>query len=292
MTRGSELKALIRQKGMAILPGVYDALGARLFENAGFDGAYVTGAGLRGALLGVPDIDLLTQTEMTDAARRIAQAVSFPVLADAEAGFGDALNTRRTIQIYEDAGVAGVHIKTRFAPSNALAFPRSGHRSSRLRRCRRRSKPPSTPARTMTSLSSLVATPRARCTTPVTTGTLTGRRSDSMLTLRRGRMRSSRASQTLRATTRARLCGCAHKAVCRRDFCAARYDLHTHTPDDFRELGCSLMIMPSFSFSSATRAIVDTLEQFKVDQLTPIDRQIPFEKYSEMVEYPGLAALK
>ena len=54
---------------------------------------------------------------MTDAARRIAQAVSFPVLADAEAGFGDALNTRRTIQIYEDAGVAGVHIEDQVAPS-------------------------------------------------------------------------------------------------------------------------------------------------------------------------------
>ena len=80
--------------------------------------------------------------------------------------------------------------------------------------------------------------------------------------------------------------------MCRREFALPEYDLHTHTPDDFRELGCSLMIMPSFALTSATRAIVDTLEQFKVDQLTPIDRQIPFEKYSEMVEYPGLAALK
>ncbi len=110
------LPDLLANGEMVLAPGCYDALGARLVEEAGFDAAYMTGFGTAAARLGRPDVGLLTLTEMADNARRLAQAVEIPVIADADTGYGNPINVIRTVQEYEAAGVAAVHIEDQVMP--------------------------------------------------------------------------------------------------------------------------------------------------------------------------------
>jgi 2,3-dimethylmalate lyase len=97
-------------------PGVADALNARLVKRHGFEAIYMTGAGTTAVRLGMPDVGLLTATEMIDNAGRIAEASGLPLIADADNGYGGVLNVRRTIQGYERAGVAGVHLEDQVIP--------------------------------------------------------------------------------------------------------------------------------------------------------------------------------
>ncbi len=101
---------------MVLAPGCYDPLGARLIEEAGFPAVYMTGFGTAAGRLGRPDVGLLTLSEMVDNARRIAQAVSVPVIADADTGYGNALNVIRTVHEYEAAGVSAIHIEDQVMP--------------------------------------------------------------------------------------------------------------------------------------------------------------------------------
>jgi carboxyvinyl-carboxyphosphonate phosphorylmutase len=105
------LRELLREPRPLIAPGAYDALSARLIEQAGFDVVYMTGFGTTASLIGRPDVGLLTGTEMVDNARRIAAAVAVPVIADADTGYGNAISVLRTVQLYEQAGVAGLHLE-------------------------------------------------------------------------------------------------------------------------------------------------------------------------------------
>jgi 2,3-dimethylmalate lyase len=109
-------RELLAAPGPVLLPGCYDALGARLIEQAGFDAVYMTGFGTAASFLGRPDVGLLTATEMVDNARRIAAATDLPVIADADTGYGNPINTIRTVQDYERAGVAGIHIEDQVMP--------------------------------------------------------------------------------------------------------------------------------------------------------------------------------
>ncbi|GAB3572574.1 isocitrate lyase/PEP mutase family protein [Amycolatopsis endophytica] len=110
------LRELIAAPGPLVAPGAYDALTARLIEQAGFDVVYMTGFGATASLIGRPDVGLLTGTEMIDNARRIVSAVDVPVIADADTGYGNALNVVRTVRAYEQAGVAGVHLEDQVSP--------------------------------------------------------------------------------------------------------------------------------------------------------------------------------
>lgn len=110
------LRALLAGEQPVLLPGCYDALGARLIEQAGFDAVYMTGFGTAAGLLGRPDVGLLGLTEMVDNVRRIVAATDRPVVADADTGYGNPINVIRTVQEYERAGVAGLHIEDQVAP--------------------------------------------------------------------------------------------------------------------------------------------------------------------------------
>ena len=107
----TKLKKMIAGPELAVLPGVADALNARLVAAEGFNGIYMTGAGTSANRLGMPDVGLLTMNEMADNAWRIADASGLPLLADADTGWGGPLNVRRTVQLYERSGVAGLHIE-------------------------------------------------------------------------------------------------------------------------------------------------------------------------------------
>ena len=112
----ADLRTLM-QKGRPVLaPGCYDALGARLIEEAGFPAVYMTGFGTSAGLLGRPDVGLVSMAEMADNARRIVEAVDLPVIADADTGYGNPINVVRTVREYERAGVAALHIEDQVAP--------------------------------------------------------------------------------------------------------------------------------------------------------------------------------
>ncbi len=114
--RRPSLRELFEAGETVLAPGCYDALGARLIEEAGFPAAYMTGFGTAASLLGRPDIGLMSLPEMVDQARRIAGAVDIPVLADADTGYGNSINVIRTVREYEAAGVAAIHIEDQVMP--------------------------------------------------------------------------------------------------------------------------------------------------------------------------------
>jgi carboxyvinyl-carboxyphosphonate phosphorylmutase len=124
--RPRRLRELLAGTEPVLAPGAFDALSARLVEAAGFPCVYMTGFGTAAAMLGRPDIGLLTGTEMVDNARRIAGAVAVPVVADADTGYGNPLNVIRTVLDFERAGVAGIHLEDQAMPK------RCGHLSGKV----------------------------------------------------------------------------------------------------------------------------------------------------------------
>ena len=122
----ARLRELLDGGGTILAPGAFDPLAARLVEEAGFPAVYMTGFGTSAALLGRPDVGLLTMTEMVGNAGRIADCVDIPVIADADTGYGNPLNVIRTIAGYEAAGVAAVHIEDQVAPKKC------GHMEGKL----------------------------------------------------------------------------------------------------------------------------------------------------------------
>src|SRR3954469_12228242 len=111
-----QLRKLLAGPGCVVAPGVADGLAARLVKLAGFDAVYMTGLRTILTRLGMPDVGLLTATEMIDNAARIVDASELPVVADADTGYGNPINVRRTIRDYERAGVAGVHLEDQVWP--------------------------------------------------------------------------------------------------------------------------------------------------------------------------------
>jgi methylisocitrate lyase len=116
MRTTTRLRQLLKDPGIVLAPGAHDAFTARLIEQAGFSACYMTGAGTVAALLGLPDVGLITMTEMVLNARYIARAVSIPLISDADTGYGNAVNVMRTVREYEAAGVAGIHLEDQIFP--------------------------------------------------------------------------------------------------------------------------------------------------------------------------------
>ncbi|HEY2552633.1 MAG TPA: oxaloacetate decarboxylase [Streptosporangiaceae bacterium] len=120
------LRELLAAGELIVAPGAFDPLAARLAEEAGFPAVYVTGFGTSAALLGRPDVGLLTMTEMAGNASRIADCVDIPVIADADTGYGNPLNVIRAVGAFESAGVAGIHLEDQVAPKKC------GHMEGKL----------------------------------------------------------------------------------------------------------------------------------------------------------------
>lgn len=116
MRATTQLRRMLAEPGIIVAPGAYDGISARLIENAGFRAMYLTGAGTAASVLGQPDLGLTTLTEMATHAAHLAACVSLPIIADADTGYGNALNVVRTIREYERAGVAGCHLEDQVFP--------------------------------------------------------------------------------------------------------------------------------------------------------------------------------
>jgi 2-methylisocitrate lyase-like PEP mutase family enzyme len=113
---GSELRSLLRGGKTLVKPGAYNALSAMIIEKAGFQCCGVTGYGVSASLLGKPDVGLITLDEIVMITRYIARAVKIPVIADADTGFGNAINVMRTVEDFITAGAAAIHIEDQVAP--------------------------------------------------------------------------------------------------------------------------------------------------------------------------------
>ncbi|MFB3818090.1 MAG: oxaloacetate decarboxylase [Candidatus Methylomirabilales bacterium] len=110
------LKDAVAEKKIIALPGCHDVLTARIAEKVGFPAVYMTGYGTSASMLGQPDVGLLTLSEMAMRAGHMASAVSVPVLADGDTGYGNAVNVIRTVREYEKAGVAGIQLEDQVLP--------------------------------------------------------------------------------------------------------------------------------------------------------------------------------
>jgi len=114
---GDDLRELLDQGQPVLMPGVWDPLSAKLAARAGFPALFLSGYAVAGTLLGQPDIGSLTQTEMADVARRVCPSVpDTVVIVDADTGYGNALNTQRTVDLWEAAGASGLFLEDQVWP--------------------------------------------------------------------------------------------------------------------------------------------------------------------------------
>lgn len=116
------LRARLRTGGLLVVPGAYDALSARLIEQAGFEAVYATGAGISNALLGLPDLGLATMTEIVEQVRRMAAAIDLPLICDADTGYGNPLNVQRAVRELERAGASAIQLEDQVSPKRCGHF--------------------------------------------------------------------------------------------------------------------------------------------------------------------------
>src|ERR671922_475155 len=121
MTGGERIRGLVRERAV-LMPGIYDAVGARIAAQLGFDVVFISGYSVSAARLGEPDFGFLTQTEMADAARSVCRVSTAPVIVDADTGYGNAVNVMRTVRDFQDAGAAGVFLEDQVWPKKCGHF--------------------------------------------------------------------------------------------------------------------------------------------------------------------------
>ena len=109
------LKQLLKRNKLLVAPGCFDGLSARLVEEAGFEAAYLSGGAVARSM-GIPDIGLVTMSEVIERAAQVVSAVRIPVIADADTGYGNAVNLVRTVREFERTGAAAIHIEDQITP--------------------------------------------------------------------------------------------------------------------------------------------------------------------------------
>ena len=121
-TANRSLRDLLRRKQAVLLPGAANALTARVIEDLGFEAIYVTGAGVTNTFLGMPDIGLISVTELANHVRAMRDAVALPLIVDADTGFGNAINVGRTIQLLERSGANAIQVDEQVFPKRCGNF--------------------------------------------------------------------------------------------------------------------------------------------------------------------------
>ena len=115
MTPRRTLKQMLKRNKLLVTPGCFDGLSARLVEEAGFEAAYLSGGAVARSM-GIPDIGLVTMSESIERASQVTSVITIPVIADADTGYGNAVNLWRTVREFERAGVAAIHIEDQITP--------------------------------------------------------------------------------------------------------------------------------------------------------------------------------
>ncbi|MFW5918364.1 MAG: isocitrate lyase/PEP mutase family protein [Haloferacaceae archaeon] len=122
MDENDRFRDLIERDDIAVLPGCYDALSAKILEKAGFDAVYLSGAGVSNTKLGIADTGFVTQTEMRRRIEYVTDAISIPLFSDADEGYGNPLHVRRTVQAYEREGASALHVEDQAFPKKCGHF--------------------------------------------------------------------------------------------------------------------------------------------------------------------------
>jgi 2-methylisocitrate lyase-like PEP mutase family enzyme len=120
------LRALVEQRRALLVPGAANALVARIIEDLGYEAVYLTGAGIANTQLGMPDLGLLTVTELAETTARVGDVCSLPLIVDIDTGFGNVLNVQRTVRLLERAGAAAVQIEDQIFPKKCGHFSGKG----------------------------------------------------------------------------------------------------------------------------------------------------------------------
>jgi len=126
MSKTRRFKELIHNEGILIMPGAYDGMSSRLVEETGFQAMLATGAGISNSQLGWADVGLTTMTEVAQAVARMADVTTLPILADADTGYGNAINVIRMVKEFERAGAAGIQLEDQIAPKKCGHFAGKG----------------------------------------------------------------------------------------------------------------------------------------------------------------------
>ena len=281
MNRRQRLRQLINRKQGLIVPGAYDGVSAKLVERAGFPVAYMTGYGVSASRLGLPDMGFAGLGDMADQARNMAGAVSIPLIADADTGYGNALNVRRTVALYESAGVAGLHLEDQQMPK------RCGHLAGKV----------------VVSAEEFAAKIRAAVEARTDPDLVIIARTDAIAVnglddaLRRAEAAVKAGADMLfveAPTTEAQI-----------ERVARAFDtplLFNYAPGGrsplppfarLRELGYAVILLPVDTLFVAARAIQSFLRELKEgDAALPLaDRYIPFQEFNELIGVPEQVTL-
>ena len=116
MDKSKSLRKILQNNDTILVPGIYDALSAKIAQQVGFDTVFHTGYGTAATLLGVPDIGLVSFSEMNERVSSICNSIDIPVIADADTGYGNTLNTMRTVKNYIRSGAAGLILEDQVWP--------------------------------------------------------------------------------------------------------------------------------------------------------------------------------
>lgn len=116
MNNALKLRELLKRDGMLVAAGCYDGISAKMVKRVGFEVAYLTGFGSSASVLGKPDYGLMSMSEMVNHSKNIASAIDIPVVADADTGYGNYINVIRTVQEFEKAGIAAIHLEDQIFP--------------------------------------------------------------------------------------------------------------------------------------------------------------------------------
>ncbi|NBI77566.1 methylisocitrate lyase [Anaerotruncus colihominis] len=122
MNKRTVLKNMFRDRETYFAPGVFDCIGAMAVEKAGFHTALISGNAVSASMFGLPDMGLLTMSEVTQSASHIAHSVEIPVIADADTGYGQPLNFIRTLHEFERGGIAGIHLEDQISPKKCAYY--------------------------------------------------------------------------------------------------------------------------------------------------------------------------
>jgi carboxyvinyl-carboxyphosphonate phosphorylmutase len=278
----TRLRRLLGRDRILVAPGVHDPLVARIAEREGFDAVYMTGYGASASILGRPDVGLLTLTEMAERAARIADAVDVPLIADADTGYGNAVNVLRTIREYERAGVACIQLEDQVAPKKC------GHMLGRE----------------VIPLPEMVGKIRAACDARLDDDLMIMARTDARTGLgidaaiERGKAFEDAGADIVfiespeNVDEMRRITSSFGVPV------IANMVEHGRTPflseSELGEIGFDLAIFPVSSTYVIAKAVTELMQELKRDGSTKafVDRMIPFGEFNELVGLPEVREME
>jgi len=281
MNKRAALRKLIDRKEILVAPGAHDALSAKIAEDVGFEAVYMSGFGTCVSSFGLPDIGFLTMTEMVENARRMANAVNIPLIADADTGYGNHLNVMRTIEEFERAGIAAVQIEDQVSPK------RCGHMEGK----------------TVIPAEEMVVKLRAAVKARKDKDMLIVARTDAIAVLgfdeaiRRGKMYGEAGADILfiEAPTSVEQLESIPKLLKNKPVLVNIAPKTPYLPvSKYDEMGFALAIYPPLSITTAYRAIREELMELKRDGLTKhgVHGGVPFDEWLSFLELNRFRSLE